>query len=107
MLNKVIPKLKDNESLFDFPFDTISNRIVPKPMDTELIEEVCLWHHVKQNGSKTGWFSCYKCDCLWHHVKQNGSKTSYHLFNMIGVDQNRFLGVKQIEFAIAFLANVP
>lgn len=47
MLNKVIPKLKDNESLFDFPFDTISNRIVPKPMDTELIEEVCLWHHDK------------------------------------------------------------
>ena len=44
MLNKVIPKLKDNESLFDFPFDTISNRIVPKPMDTELIEEVCLCH---------------------------------------------------------------
>ena len=85
MLNKVIPKLKDNESLFDFPFDTISNRIVPKPMDTELIEEVC----------------------LWHHVKQNGSKTSYHLFNMIGVDQNRFLGVKQIEFAIEFLTNVP
>ena len=38
--------------------------------------------------------------------KQTGSKTSYHLFNMIGVDQNRFLGVKQIKSAIAFLANV-
>ena len=107
MLNKVIPKLKDNESLFDFPFDTISNRIVPKPMDTELIEEVCLWHHVKQNGSKTTKLALFSSAVLWHHVKQNGSKTSYHLFNMIGVDQNRFLGVKQIEFAIAFLTNVP
>lgn len=66
-------------------FGTMSNRLVPK-----------------QKGR-----SNFRANSLWHHVKQNGSKTSYHLFNMIGVDQNRFLGVKQIEFAIAFLANVP
>ena len=35
------------------------------------------------------------------------SKPRLSLFNMIGVDQSRFLGVKQIRFAIAFLANVP
>ena len=51
MLNKVIPKLKDNESLFDFPFDTISNRIVPKPMDTELIEEVWVKGYRDKDGS--------------------------------------------------------
>lgn len=60
----------------------------------------------KQNGSKTPEDAAEYAVTLWHHVKQTGSKTSYHLFNMIGVDQNRFLGVKQIKSAIAFLANV-
>lgn len=30
----VIPKLKDNESLFDFPFGIMTNRMIPKSMDT-------------------------------------------------------------------------
>ena len=67
------------------PFGTMSNRMVPK-----LLRSFGTRHLI-----------------LWHHVKQNGSKTSLLLFNMIGVDQNRFLGVKQIKSAIAFLANVP
>ena len=67
---------------------------------------VTLWHHVKQTGTKTVPTYIVCSGNLWHHVKQTGSKTSYHLFNMIGVDQNRFLGVKQIKSAIAFLANV-
>ena len=63
MLNRMVPKRAKRFSLRDFPFGTMSNRMVPK--------------------------------------------TSLLLFNMIGVDQNRFLGVKQIKSAIAFLANVP
>lgn len=43
----MIPKLKDNESLFDFPFDTMLNRIVPKQED-ELTQHLkALWYHDK------------------------------------------------------------
>ena len=81
----MIPKLLDlSDNTLD-PFGTMLNRMVPKLLTNP------------NSGNMN----------LWHHVKQNGSKTSLLLFNMIGVDQNRFLGVKQIKSAIAFLANVP
>ena len=80
--------------------------MIPK-LISRTCHETILWYHVKQNGSKTSLVDQKPCPDLWYHVKQNGSKTSYLLFNMIGVDQDRFLGVEQNEFAIAFLTNVP
>ena len=54
MLNRMVPKLYPQSIFLLDSFGTMSNRMVPKPVEYGLMAVHSLWYHVKQNGSKTG-----------------------------------------------------